>query len=181
MTDSLGERPPVDVADADRSLRDLGGRLESDLTADKRIPMTISKKISFEDYEQIEAKMIDDLNQGRRAEDVLACKPLPPMYDGSWPVWAAGFYELDDGTRGGVALSWFADTLLAQTTGSAPPERPRPWASAFERGAKRASKPATADSVINDWIADELRLPLVPCSADARKAVDAALKHAGLV
>ena len=153
---TLGERPPLDVAEADRSLRDLGGRLESDLTADKRIPMTITRKISFEDYERIEATMIARLMNGERAEDVLACKPLAGMYDGSWPVWAAGFYELDDGTRGGVALSWFADTLLALCTGSQPPERPRPWASAFERGAARAKKPETADAVINDWIADEL-------------------------
>ena len=30
------------------------------------------------------------------------------------------------------------------------------------------------------WIGEELRLPLVPCSADSRRAVDAALAHAGL-
>ncbi|WP_088308948.1 4-hydroxy-tetrahydrodipicolinate synthase [Novosphingobium sp. B 225] len=36
-------------------------------------------------------------------------------------------------------------------------------------------------SRVHDWIGDELRLPLVPCNAEARKAVDAALEHAGLV
>ena len=36
-------------------------------------------------------------------------------------------------------------------------------------------------SRVHDWIGDELRLPLVPCSAEARKAVDAALEHAGRV
>ena len=36
-------------------------------------------------------------------------------------------------------------------------------------------------SRVHDWIGEELRLPLVPCSAEARKAVDAALEHAGLV
>jgi 4-hydroxy-tetrahydrodipicolinate synthase len=36
-------------------------------------------------------------------------------------------------------------------------------------------------SRVHDWIADELRLPLVPCDANARKAVDAALVHAGVV
>jgi len=153
---TLGDRPALDVLDADRSLRDLSGRLESDLTADKRVPMTISKKLPFEQYERIEAHMIERLLKGHRAEDVLASKPLAPMYDASWPVWAAGLYELDDGTRGGIALSWFADTLLALCTGSRPPDRPRPWANAFERGAGRANKPATEDEVVNDWIADEL-------------------------
>ena len=35
-------------------------------------------------------------------------------------------------------------------------------------------------SRVHGWIADELRLPLVPCDENARKAVDAALVHAGL-
>jgi 4-hydroxy-tetrahydrodipicolinate synthase len=36
-------------------------------------------------------------------------------------------------------------------------------------------------SRVQPWIAEELRLPLVPCNAEARAAVDAALAHAGLV
>jgi 4-hydroxy-tetrahydrodipicolinate synthase len=35
-------------------------------------------------------------------------------------------------------------------------------------------------SRVHDWIEDGVRLPLVPCGEAARKAVDAALKHAGL-
>jgi len=38
-----------------------------------------------------------------------------------------------------------------------------------------------AMSKVLDYIGDELRLPLVPCNAAARAAVDAALVHAGLV
>lgn len=34
---------------------------------------------------------------------------------------------------------------------------------------------------VHDWITEDLRLPLTPCSEAARKAVDAALEHAGLV
>jgi 4-hydroxy-tetrahydrodipicolinate synthase len=36
-------------------------------------------------------------------------------------------------------------------------------------------------SRVHDFIEDELRLPMVPCSPAARKSVDAALEHAGLV
>ena len=36
-------------------------------------------------------------------------------------------------------------------------------------------------SCVHDYVTDELRLPLVPCNAEARAAVDAALEHAGLV
>ena len=36
-------------------------------------------------------------------------------------------------------------------------------------------------SRVHDWLTDEVRLPLCACSPEARKAVDAALEHAGLV
>lgn len=36
-------------------------------------------------------------------------------------------------------------------------------------------------SRVHDWMPEELRLPMVPCNDAARKAVDAALEHAGLV
>ncbi len=36
-------------------------------------------------------------------------------------------------------------------------------------------------SKVHDWLGEELRLPLVPCSEEARVAADAALAHAGLL
>ena len=36
-------------------------------------------------------------------------------------------------------------------------------------------------SRVHDWLSPGVRLPLVECSERARKAVDAALEHAGLV
>jgi len=36
-------------------------------------------------------------------------------------------------------------------------------------------------SRVHGWLTDEVRLPLCACSPEARKAVDAALEHAGLV
>lgn len=34
---------------------------------------------------------------------------------------------------------------------------------------------------VHDWLTEDMRLPLTPCNADARKAVDEALLHAGLI
>lgn len=34
---------------------------------------------------------------------------------------------------------------------------------------------------VHNWLTEELRLPLTPCNAAARNAVDAALEHAGLI
>jgi 4-hydroxy-tetrahydrodipicolinate synthase len=36
-------------------------------------------------------------------------------------------------------------------------------------------------SRVHDWLTDEVRLPIVSASAEAREKVDAALEHAGLV
>ena len=36
-------------------------------------------------------------------------------------------------------------------------------------------------SRVHDWFTDEVRLPLVPCNEEARKAVDSALQRAGLI
>ncbi|MXP24772.1 4-hydroxy-tetrahydrodipicolinate synthase [Altererythrobacter indicus] len=36
-------------------------------------------------------------------------------------------------------------------------------------------------SRVHDWFTDEVRLPLVPCNEEARKAVDSALERAGLI
>jgi hypothetical protein len=63
---------------------------------------------------------------------------------------------MDDGTRGGVAIAWFSDAMLALTSGHKPPKRTRPWKDAFERGAARAKRPDSPERVINDWVADEL-------------------------
>lgn len=153
---TLGERPKLDVEDAERSLLDLAGRLEADGSAGKRIMLTIEKKVPFAQYAEIEAELLVRLGKGERAEKVLGAEPLPVMHEKSWPVWAAALYESDDGTRGGFALSWFADSLLALCTGSKPKDRERPWRDAFARGAERTKKPESAEQVINDWIADEL-------------------------
>ncbi len=36
-------------------------------------------------------------------------------------------------------------------------------------------------SRVHDWLTPEVRLPLVECSERAKRAVDEALEHAGLV
>lgn len=36
-------------------------------------------------------------------------------------------------------------------------------------------------SRVQDWVTEDLRLPMTPCSDDARAQIDAALKHAGLI
>lgn len=153
---TLGERPPLDPADAEASLRDRSGRLEVDEEAPAQIRLSRRKRVPFARYAELEAEMLGRLRRGDRAEAVLDAQPLPPLRSRSWPAFAGELLATDDQSRGGVALGWFADALLALTSGHKPPRRERPWRDAFERGAGRAREPESRDQVFNDWVADEL-------------------------
>ena len=153
---TLGERPALDVADAERSLLDGAGRLEVDEVAPRRIALTVEQRVPFERFAELEAELLRRLLAGEAPARVLGAKPFPSLHEGAWPVLATQLLDMDDGTRGGVALSWFADALLALHAGYKPPKRERPWRDAFERGAKRSKQPARAGDVFADWLADEL-------------------------
>jgi hypothetical protein len=153
---TLGERPPIDLVEAEASLQDPSGRLYSDESAPVRMPMAARKRVRFAEYRELEARMLEQLERGVRAERVLGIEPLPKLSERSWPVFAAELMDMDDGSRGGEALRWFGDALLALSAGHKPPTRERPWREAFERGRKRARRAESADRVINDWVADEL-------------------------
>jgi hypothetical protein len=153
---TLGKRPPLDLADAERSLVDQSGRLETDARAPLRVPMTRRSRLPFARYAVLEASMLARLAAGERIERVLAAKPFPKLARSSWPRLATELLEVADQTRGGQALAWVVDAMLAQSAGFGAPTRPRPWRDAFERGAARASRAESADAVLADWVADEL-------------------------
>lgn len=153
---TLGERPPIDLQDADVSLRDRAGRLEVDQVVPQRMPINRKKRITWEAYCELESALLSRLHAGEKAEDVLDSRPLPTLSEGDWPVFAAEFFGMADGTAGGVALGYFGDALLHVSAGHLPPERPRPWAPAFERASARTRTPLEPERMYNDWVADEL-------------------------
>ncbi len=153
---TLGERPPLMVDDAERSLRDRAGRLETDRIITDRIEMTERMRLPFARYLEIETPLIARLHAGEKAELVLEQKPLPELQSLNWSIVAANHLDGNDGSAGGLALTWFGDGLLELYSGHTPPKRERPWAAAFERAIKRTKKPETPDQIWNDWIADEL-------------------------
>jgi hypothetical protein len=82
---TLGTRPPLDLADAERSLRDVSGRLETDAHAPARVPMARRARLPFARYAAIEVAMLARLAAGDRIESVLAAKPFPKLARSSWP------------------------------------------------------------------------------------------------
>lgn len=153
---TLGDRPPIDLEDAEASLKDRSGILEVDNELGGKVQWTSSKKIRFEEYVELEAVLLKRLADGERAEDVLGAEPLCELDEGSWAVYAAEFFDMRDGTAGGEALVMFGDALLELSAGHVPPERLRPWAGAFERAIARCSEEASPETLYNDWIADEI-------------------------
>jgi hypothetical protein len=170
---TLGERPPLDVHEAEHSLLDQSGRLEVDEVAPSRVALTVKQRVAFERYAELEGALLVRLERGERVERVLGAKPLPALSERAWPMFATELLDLDDGTRGGVAVAWVADGLLALASGYKPPRRERPWHDAFEHGARRARKPGSPERVFADWVADEIwMMRFLPwgCSFDVARA-----------
>lgn len=153
---TLGDRRPLSLEEARRSLSDAKGRLEVDHVAPGEVPIAAGELMPFGEYHVIEKDMIRRLLAGERAEDVLAAEVLPPLAEDSWPILAVGFYDMDDHSAGGIGLSWFGDALLHLHSGHTPPKRPRPWAWSFDLAIARSKKREDPEKVINDWVADEL-------------------------
>ena len=153
---TLGERPLLDVSEAERSLLSAAGRLEADNRAPARIPVSAHRFVSFARYRTAESAMIERLLAGERAEDVIAAKALPDLHEGEWLYLISELYEMIDDTAGGVAIGWYADALFHLSEDEVGPARPRPWAPAFERALARSPLRETPDQIIADWLADEL-------------------------
>jgi len=153
---TLGDRPEIDLEDAEASLKDRAGRLEADNELEARIQWSNEKSIRFDEYVERESELLQRLADGERAEDVLGVDALCELDEGSWSVYAAEFFDMRDGTAGGEALCMFGDALLELSAGHTPPERLRPWAGAFDRAIARCTKEESPEVLYNDWIADEI-------------------------
>ena len=153
---TLGARPEINLEDADASLRDRAGRLEAENRMEGRLRLTRRSAVSFARYVALEARLLERLNSGERAESVLRAAPLPKLDGRTWPGIATDYFDMQDGTAGGHAVAWFGDALLSISAGHSPPQRPRPWRAAFERAASRPGGPLDPELIYNDWVADEL-------------------------
>lgn len=153
---TLGDRPEVDLKDADASLRDNGGRLEANQIAPVRVPIAAERFVSFARYRAAEQKLLARLQAGERAEEVLGAAPLPELTRSSWPELAVGFYEMTDASAGGTALGWWGDALMHLCVGVSGAHRARPWAWSFEKAISRSPRREDPEKILNDWIADEL-------------------------
>lgn len=152
---TLGERPLLDVAEAERSLIDSAGRLVTDQVVPARLKLTREKSVSFARFAEIEGELLARLERGDDPLEVLDAKPFPVLREVTWNSAAVELLDMQDSTAGGMALAWFGDALLNLSAGHTPPKRPRPWHAAFDRACKRKGDD-DHNRQVNDWLADEL-------------------------
>ena len=148
--------PPLDLAEAERSLGDIAGRLMADGRIEGAIPLRADASETFAGYEKREAAWIERLVSSGEDPRKLA-REL-----GSRWLSASDVLELGDvlvrtewRTRGGALLGWFGYGLLALAgeIGDGLPERP--WSESFERARARATE-RPAHAIFADWLADVL-------------------------
>jgi hypothetical protein len=153
---TLGDRPPLSLSDAERSLSNGQGRLEPDRRAPLRVPVGAGRFWSFARYRKVEGAYISRLLAGQAPEAVLAATVRPELHVGDWDGLVQDLYDASDGSSGGEAICWYADAL-AHLGGRTPTAgRERPWAAAFDRGIARSLCEADPAKMIADWVADEL-------------------------
>ncbi len=159
---TLGERPPIDVDDASRSLR-VGGRLVADMRIGREIMVDSRSSRSFEAHVEEERALLEALAGGADALALLeglGATPLPPLSIDGGLAWAHVGHHLRshiDGSACGEAMAMVGDVLLA-ACGALPPRplRARPWRWAFDRAEARSPIAGAPDEIERDALADAL-------------------------
>jgi hypothetical protein len=157
---TLGDRPPLDMADAERSLSDALGRMKPYGHVPERLPLTARASLHFTAYATREGELVPQLLAGAAPHALLGAPGLatgmPRLRGDSWGDVGRALRGFDaTGTSLDHAAAWFGHALLSRLgEDDAPP--PRPWARFFAAAEARAPRVQSAASVLGDWLADAL-------------------------
>lgn len=156
---TLGERPPLDLAEAERSLTVGATRLDADARVGPRVHLTRRRLVRWDTYRAEEAAMFMRLARGERLESALGANPLPTLRASHWSDIAHLLRASTDGTACGEALVLAGDVLL--TLARVPAKRhfklqARPWAKWFDRAQERARAPGDGEDILRDYVRDQL-------------------------
>lgn len=153
---TMGDRPPLEAERAAPALCDDDGHLFEDRRV-KRVRLTRKgKKVSFDEWLEIERPLLAELQKGKAPWAVLTAEPFPRLKRNTWKDVAHELIEARDGTRYGTASAWFGDAILVLQEGTRPRTPGRPWAAAFERAQARATTQRLPRQVYADFIADAI-------------------------
>ena len=153
---TLGARPAITVESATSSLVDRAGRLSPNGKVGPRVTLADGKTLAWARFRKVEAAMIDTLLMpGADPLQVLDVKPLGRIEGVRWKTIASEMMSERDGSSYGEAMVWFSAALLALTADQKLPLGERPWSGPYDIAEAR-SPVESAESVLNDWVADLL-------------------------
>lgn len=176
---TLGDRPPVTPERAEGSLK-VGTRLKKDRHVGERIKLEDGKTTTFSKYETFETNLLSQLAEGTDAIEVLGAEPFPDLKGTSWKKEADDMIRKGaDETRFGTAIEWFARSLKHLKGLKVPRSvRSLSWDEAFDKAEERASVEEAPESILNDWIADEIwSLQWTEMGSFARARADLATRY----
>lgn len=153
---TLGERPLLSVADAERALTAGKGRIDADGRIGPRVRLGKRRIVKWATYRAEEDALLARLARGERPEDVLDAAPFPALSTNSWTEIGHLLRSCVDGTACGEALVVAGDVVLALAGGRPRAMRARPWSKWFDRAEKRAEQPSGAEDVLRDYVEDQL-------------------------
>jgi hypothetical protein len=153
---TLGSLPPITADIARPNLLDADGELTFEHAVLDEVKWSDSETVSFDEYVEREADLLEELRSGNSLSTVLDADPFPPLEGMTWLDVADELLEFQGPSRAACASRWFADAIGFLVGRRERTEHGRPWADAFERAAARVTEPASPNQVFGDWLADEL-------------------------
>jgi hypothetical protein len=154
---TLGERPPLVLEDAERSLAAGHTRMTPEGRVPERVALSARRRVKFETYLHYEKPILARLLAGEDPLRVLRVAPLPALEGRRWVDAAVELRSERDGTSCGEAAAMFGDVLLELVDARRLPLRDRPWATWFDRAERRAAgAPRKPEELLSDFVADSV-------------------------
>lgn len=153
---TLGPLPAVTPEGARASLVDSEGELKFEHVVLDEVSWSADEVLTFGQYVEREASLIEALIEGRRLMTVLEASPFPDLVGLAWSDVADQLQAFPGSSRAAIAARWFGDALGFLIDRRRRTEHARPWADDFANAEKRVVEPVSPNVVFGDWLADEL-------------------------
>jgi hypothetical protein len=153
---TLGPLPLVTVEGARRCLLDSNGELKPEHAVLDEVAWSSAESLSFAEYAQREAGLIEALIEGKRLMTVLDAQPFPKLDGIAWEAVVDELLEFLGPSRAAAAARWFGGAIGFLVDRRDPTGLDRPWADSFEKAGERVVDPVPPNRVFGDWLADEV-------------------------
>jgi len=152
---TMGERPALDVAEAEHAVEDSSGRLSASRRVE-RVRLRGGRHVSFARYRAIEEAMLVRLYGGESILDVLEAEPMPELEGISYLDLAAHLMHPPEETHATTAIA-AAGAVLARLAGDTTKRSiARFGTRGFDRAEARATSIGSPDVMLRDFVADAI-------------------------